>query len=149
MFYLLKNFIFFLSVCCCLITAQFTISSYPDPRTDPIGCRIILPGFVCDPNEILTPEDRQSLNDKIQQVYIFICARRQTQGCQEHLFKISKSDFKNQILGAKMSKMLIIRINWTKFRISKIRFDTEKSAFCQIFDISKSADLAPLNKPYF
>jgi hypothetical protein len=50
-------------------------------------------------------------------------------------FPKSKTDFKNQILGAKISKMLIFNyisyINLTKFRISK-SVDTEKSAFCQI-----------------
>jgi hypothetical protein len=62
--------------------------------------------------------------------------RRGMQGCQEHFFKISKSDFKNQILGAKCSFFIIFLINLTKFRISKIRFDTEKSDFARI-DISK------------
>ena len=101
MLYVVKNFIFFLSVCCCLISAQFTISSYPDPRTDPIGCRIILPGNVCDPNEILIAEDRQALNDKIQQVYIFLYAQGdKPRDAKNILLKIRKSDLKNQILGA-------------------------------------------------
>lgn len=48
--------------------AQFTPQTYPDPRTDPLACKVTLPGPVCDPSEILTPDERNSLMDNIRRL---------------------------------------------------------------------------------
>nr|CAD2182621.1 unnamed protein product [Meloidogyne enterolobii] len=48
-----------------LSSCQFNARNYPDPRIDPFSCRLILPGQVCDPAEILTPDERRILNEKI------------------------------------------------------------------------------------
>lgn len=37
-------------------------------RIDPFSCKLILPGQVCDPVEILTPDERRILNEKITRV---------------------------------------------------------------------------------
>ncbi|KAL7080121.1 hypothetical protein ACQ4LE_000406 [Meloidogyne hapla] len=47
------------------VTGQFNARNYPDPRMDPFSCRLILPGQVCDPAEVLTPDERRILNEKI------------------------------------------------------------------------------------
>lgn len=52
------------------LSAQFTPQTYPDPRTDPVACKIALPGPVCDPSEILTAEERNSLMDNIRRVSV-------------------------------------------------------------------------------
>ncbi|CAD5211550.1 unnamed protein product [Bursaphelenchus okinawaensis] len=49
-----------------LARAQYSPQTYPDPRLDPAGCKTLFPGQVCDPAEILTPEQRNQLNEKIQ-----------------------------------------------------------------------------------
>uniref|UniRef100_A0A1I7SVT1 Secreted protein n=1 Tax=Bursaphelenchus xylophilus TaxID=6326 RepID=A0A1I7SVT1_BURXY len=49
-----------------VVRAQYSPQSYPDPRLDPASCKTLFPGQVCDPAEILTPEQRNQLNEKIQ-----------------------------------------------------------------------------------
>lgn len=51
---------------------QFTATTYPDPRTDHLACKIVLPGQLCDPSEILLPEERRNLIEKIFRVISFI-----------------------------------------------------------------------------
>lgn len=52
------------------VDGQFTPTTYPDPRTDPLGCRLLLPGQVCDPSEILLPEERRLITEKINRVFL-------------------------------------------------------------------------------
>ena len=47
-------------------SGQFTAQTYPDPRTEPLRCKLLLPGQVCDPSDILLEEERRRLNEKIQ-----------------------------------------------------------------------------------
>ncbi|KAI6242771.1 hypothetical protein M3Y99_00183900 [Aphelenchoides fujianensis] len=48
-----------------IVHAQFNPQTYPDPRSDPAGCKIVFPGQICDPSEILSSEQRAQLNEKI------------------------------------------------------------------------------------
>lgn len=48
--------------------AQYTSQTYPDPRIDPLNCRMTLPGPVCDPNGIMPQNERMELADKINKV---------------------------------------------------------------------------------
>jgi hypothetical protein len=76
--------------------------------------------------------------------YIRSFGSRELQGCQEHLFKISKSDFKNQILGVKISKMLIFHYISYKFdKISHLKNQSWywKIRFCQIWHLKISTFL--------
>lgn len=50
------------------VIGQFTSQNYPDPRTEPLRCKLLLPGQVCDPSDILTEPDRRRLNEKVQQL---------------------------------------------------------------------------------
>uniref|UniRef100_A0A914Q8J6 Uncharacterized protein n=1 Tax=Panagrolaimus davidi TaxID=227884 RepID=A0A914Q8J6_9BILA len=50
------------------IFGQFTSQNYPDPRTEPLRCKLLLPGQICDPSDILNDVERRKLNEKIQQL---------------------------------------------------------------------------------
>ncbi|ETN78083.1 hypothetical protein NECAME_10590 [Necator americanus] len=47
--------------------AQFTSQTYPDPRLDPIACRLPFPAHVCDPSSVLTDEERVKLMQRINE----------------------------------------------------------------------------------
>ncbi|KAL3119140.1 hypothetical protein niasHT_003923 [Heterodera trifolii] len=59
------QFLFVFSAFVARLRCQFSPQSYPDPRIDPLSCRLLLPSQVCDPSEILTPDERRILNEKI------------------------------------------------------------------------------------
>lgn len=65
-----KYVIIFITTLWHTFVAQYTPTTYPDPRSDPLGCKIVLPGQLCDPSEILLPEERRNLIDKISRVYL-------------------------------------------------------------------------------
>ncbi|KAI6196920.1 hypothetical protein M3Y94_01164700 [Aphelenchoides besseyi] len=50
---------------CSVAHSQYNPQTYPDPRVDPAACKILFPGQVCDPSEILTPEQRAQINERI------------------------------------------------------------------------------------
>uniref|UniRef100_A0A914Y544 Uncharacterized protein n=1 Tax=Panagrolaimus superbus TaxID=310955 RepID=A0A914Y544_9BILA len=50
------------------IFGQFSSQNYPDPRTEPLRCKLLLPGQICDPSDILNDAERRKLNEKIQQL---------------------------------------------------------------------------------
>lgn len=45
-----------------------TLYVYPDPRVSPYSCKVTLPGPVCDPSEVLSDYERESLADAIYRV---------------------------------------------------------------------------------
>jgi hypothetical protein len=47
---------------------QYNPQTYPDPRIDPASCKVLFPSQVCDPSEILNPDQRAQLNEKIQRL---------------------------------------------------------------------------------
>ncbi|CAI4221746.1 unnamed protein product [Auanema sp. JU1783] len=47
---------------------QFTSQTYPDPRLDPLSCRLALPSPVCDPSAVVTDEERANLINKVNQL---------------------------------------------------------------------------------
>ncbi|CAI5441669.1 unnamed protein product [Caenorhabditis angaria] len=49
--------------------SQFTSQTYPDPRLDPLSCRLALPSQVCDPSAIVTDEERTRLVGRINQLH--------------------------------------------------------------------------------
>jgi len=49
---------------------KYNFAVYFIYRIDPFSCRLILPGQVCDPAEILTPDERRILNEKITRVSV-------------------------------------------------------------------------------
>ncbi|VDM38389.1 unnamed protein product [Toxocara canis] len=51
-----------------LCNSQFTSQTYPDPRVDPINCHTSAPGPVCDPGDILLPDEKRDLADRISQL---------------------------------------------------------------------------------
>ena len=66
-----------------LSSGQFTAQTYPDPRTEPLRCKLLLPGQVCDPSDILLDEERRKLNEKIQQLMgVTAQIRNSAPGCQ-------------------------------------------------------------------
>ncbi|CAB3403831.1 unnamed protein product [Caenorhabditis bovis] len=52
-----------------LICGQFTSQTYPDPRLDPLSCRLALPSQVCDPSAIVSDEERTRLVQRINQLH--------------------------------------------------------------------------------
>ncbi|KAE9412938.1 hypothetical protein Angca_000060 [Angiostrongylus cantonensis] len=50
-----------------IVTAQYTSQTYPDPRLDPITCRLPLSGHICDPSSILSDEERLRLVQRLNQ----------------------------------------------------------------------------------
>nr|CDJ87236.1 Protein of unknown function DUF477 domain containing protein [Haemonchus contortus] len=48
-------------------TAQYTSQTYPDPRVDPLTCRLPFASYVCDPSGVLGDDDRVRLMQKINQ----------------------------------------------------------------------------------
>lgn len=50
--------------------AQFTSQTYPDPRIDPLSCRLAFPSPVCDPSAVVTDDERTQLVRKLQTVGI-------------------------------------------------------------------------------
>ncbi|CAJ0607707.1 unnamed protein product [Cylicocyclus nassatus] len=49
------------------VTAQYTSQTYPDPRLDPITCRLPFPAHVCDPSSILSDDERLRLMQRINE----------------------------------------------------------------------------------
>ncbi|VDK43737.1 unnamed protein product [Anisakis simplex] len=48
--------------------AQYTSQTYPDPRIDPFSCHIPFLGLICDPSDILLPNEKGDLINKINQL---------------------------------------------------------------------------------
>uniref|UniRef100_A0A915CU10 Uncharacterized protein n=1 Tax=Ditylenchus dipsaci TaxID=166011 RepID=A0A915CU10_9BILA len=67
------------------VNGQFSPQTYPDPRLDPLQCRILLPGQLCDPAEILLPEERRTLFEKIVRLQQITSQIRNTSpACANH-----------------------------------------------------------------
>ncbi|EPB75787.1 hypothetical protein ANCCEY_05145 [Ancylostoma ceylanicum] len=47
--------------------AQYTSQTYPDPRLDPITCRLPFPAQICDPSSVLTDEERMKLMTRLNE----------------------------------------------------------------------------------
>uniref|UniRef100_A0A0M3HPH9 DUF553 domain-containing protein n=1 Tax=Ascaris lumbricoides TaxID=6252 RepID=A0A0M3HPH9_ASCLU len=68
-----------------LCDAQFTSQTYPDPRIDPFNCHIVMPGPVCDPGDILLPDERRDLANRISQLLSSTSTIHNTaSACQPH-----------------------------------------------------------------
>ncbi|VDO81758.1 unnamed protein product [Haemonchus placei] len=57
-------------------SAQYTSQTYPDPRIDPLTCRLPFASYVCDPSGVLGDDDRVRLMQKINQVSFAMLQRR-------------------------------------------------------------------------
>ncbi|VDM06990.1 unnamed protein product [Wuchereria bancrofti] len=51
--------------------AQFSPETYPDPRIDPFSCKIPTVGPVCDPSELLTFGEKETLTNRIKQLLTY------------------------------------------------------------------------------
>ncbi|KAK6038896.1 hypothetical protein COOONC_23599 [Cooperia oncophora] len=50
-----------------IAAAQYTSQTYPDPRLDPLTCRLPFASYVCDPSSVLSDDSRIRLMQKINQ----------------------------------------------------------------------------------
>lgn len=49
---------------------QYTSQIYPDPRFDAFSCKIVVPGPLCDPDDIINFGDKNALIDRINEVHL-------------------------------------------------------------------------------
>ncbi|CAD6192465.1 unnamed protein product [Caenorhabditis auriculariae] len=58
--------------------AQFSSQTYPDPRLDPLSCRLALPSQVCDPSAVVSDEERSRLVQRLGQLLTVTSGIRNT-----------------------------------------------------------------------
>ncbi|VDM53936.1 unnamed protein product [Angiostrongylus costaricensis] len=61
-----------------IVSAQYTSQTYPDPRLDPITCRLPLSSYICDPSSILSDEERLRLVERVNQFRTMTAGIRNT-----------------------------------------------------------------------
>uniref|UniRef100_A0A1I7WWM9 Inositol-pentakisphosphate 2-kinase n=1 Tax=Heterorhabditis bacteriophora TaxID=37862 RepID=A0A1I7WWM9_HETBA len=60
------------------VLSQFTSQTYPDPRLDPISCRVTFASPICDPSGVLTDEERTNLHQRVNQLHTVTAGIRNT-----------------------------------------------------------------------
>ncbi|KAJ1358081.1 hypothetical protein KIN20_016391 [Parelaphostrongylus tenuis] len=61
-----------------IVAAQYTSQTYPDPRLDPITCRLPLSSLICDPSSVLSDEERLKLAHRLNQLRTMTAGIRNT-----------------------------------------------------------------------
>lgn len=61
--------LFIISLLTQITGSQLNSETYPDPRIDPFRCKILTIGPACDPSELLTFNEKETLIKRIKQVH--------------------------------------------------------------------------------